>query len=194
VEGQRPGAVQLKFLGSALLFALALLGQSLPSPSQQWVIGEIVYRVTVIPDGSVGARIGLRIGDILAEPSSLPARLRQAPAEGVEIPLFRLEEGRYHREKIRAIFTAGEEKRLGVTGDLGFLVAAVEPGSLAARAKLRPGDFIPKINDTFVHSLEDLKLVDRAYAEGNQVAIYFTRWSPDTKSYENSVSRPKFEK
>jgi S1-C subfamily serine protease len=136
----------------------------------------------------------LRIGDVLAEPGSLPARLRQAPAEGVEIPLFRLEEGRYHRKKIRATFTAGEEKRLGVTGDLGFLVAAVKPGSLAARAELRPGDFIPKINDTFVHGLEDLKLVDQAYAEGKQVVIYFTRWSPETKSYENAVSRPRFEK
>ena len=194
MEGQRPGAVQLKFFSSALLFSTALLGQS-PSVNQtNWVTGEIAYRGTVIPDGSPGARIGLRIGDVLAEPGSLPARLRQAPAEGVEIPLFRLEEGRYRGEKIRTTFTAGEEKRLGVTGDLGLLVTSVESGSLAARAELRPGDFIPKINDTFVHSLEDLKLVDRAYAEGNQVAIYFTRWSPDTKSYENSVSRPKFEK
>jgi hypothetical protein len=194
VEGQRPGAVQLKFLGSALLFATALLGQSLSVNQTNWVTGEIAYRVTVVPDGSAGGRIGLRIGDVLAEPGSLPARLRQAPAEGVEIPLFRLEEGRYRREKIRATFTAGEEKRLGVTGDLGLLVTSVESGSLAARAKLRPGDFIPKINSTFVHSLEDLKLVDRAYAEGNQVVIYFTRWSPDTKSYENAVSRPRFEK
>jgi len=156
--------------------------------------GEIGYRVTVIPNGSAGGRIRLRIGDVLAPPGSLPARLRQAPAEGVEIPLFRLEEGRYRREKIRATFAAGDEKRLGVTGDLGFLVTSVEPGSLAARAELRPGDFIPKINDTFVHSLEDLKLVDQAYAEGKQVVINFTRWSPETKSYENAVSRPRFEK
>jgi membrane-associated protease RseP (regulator of RpoE activity) len=194
MEGERPGAFQLKFFGSTLLFAIALLGQSAPSPSQQWVIGEIAYRVTVIPDGSPGARIGLRIGDVLAEPGLLPGRLRQAPPEGVEIPLFRLEGGRYRREKIRVTFTAGEEKRLGLTGDLGFLVMTVEPGSLAARAELRPGDFIPKIDDTFVHSVNDLKLVDQAYTEGKPVAIYFTRWSLETKSYENGVSRPQFEK
>jgi hypothetical protein len=155
VEGEGPGAVQLKFFGSALLFATALLGQSPSANQTNWVTGEIAYRVTVIPDGSAGARIGLHFGDVLAEPGLLPGRMRQAPAEGVEIPFFRLEEGRYRREKIRVTFTAGEEKRLGLTGDLGLLVTAVEPGSEAARAELRPGDFIPKINDTFVHSLDD---------------------------------------
>jgi S1-C subfamily serine protease len=150
--------------------------------------------VTVVPDGSAGGRLGLRIGDVLAEPGSLPARMRQAPAEGVEIPLFRLEQGRYRRQKIRVTFTAGEEKRLGVTGDLGFLVTGVEPESLAPRAGLRPGDFIPKINDTFVHSVDDLKLVDQAHAEGKPVVIYITRWSAETKSYENAVSRPNFAK
>jgi hypothetical protein len=158
------------------------------------VSGEIVYRVTVVPDGSAGARIGLRIGDVLAEPGLLPPRLRQAPTEGVEIPLFRLEEGHYRRGKIRATFTAGEEKRLGVTGDLGFFVTSVEPGSLAARAELRRDDFIPKVDDTFVHSVDDLKLVDQAYAEGKTVAIYITRWSAETKSYENAESRPNFAK
>jgi S1-C subfamily serine protease len=184
----------LKFFVSAILLAIALLGQSPSANQTNWVTGEIAYRVTVIPDGSPGARIGLRIGDVLAEPGLLPARLRQAPAEGVEIPLFRLQEGRYHREKIRATFVAGEEKRLGLTGDFGLLVTSVEPGSLAAQADLRPGDFIPKINETFVHSLDDLKLVDQAYAEGKPVAIYFTRWAAETKSYENAVSRPKFDK
>ena len=156
--------------------------------------GEIAYRVTVVPDGSAGGRMGLRIGDVLAEPGLLPGRLRQAPVEGVEIPLFRLQEGRYHREKIRAAFAAGEDKRLGLTGDFGFLVTAVEPGSLAARAGLQPGDFIPKINETFVHSVDDLKLVDQARYEGKPVVIYITRWSAETKSYETVASRPKFEK
>lgn len=130
----------------------------------------------------------------MAEPDPLPARLREAPAEGVEIPIFRLEEGRYRRTKIRVNFRAGEEKRLGVTGDLGFLVAAVEPGSLGARAELRPDDFIPKINETFVHSVEDLKLVDQAHADGTEVLIHFTRWLPETNSFQNDVSRHKFQK
>jgi S1-C subfamily serine protease len=170
------------------------VGQS-PSASQgHWVIGEIAYRVTVIPDGSAAARIGLRVGDVLAEPTAVPARLRESSAEGVQIPLFRLQDDRYRRTKIRVTFTAGEEKRLGVTGDLGFLVTAVGPGSLGARTELRSGDFIPKINETFVHSLEDLKLVDQAYAKGAPVSIHYTRWRPETNSFQDAIARPRFQK
>ena len=169
----------------ALVFATALLGQV------DWVSGEIGYRVTVIPEGSAGARTGLRIGDVLAEPGPLPARLREAPAEGVEIPLFRLEEGKYRRTKIRVRFQAGEEKRLGITGDLGFLVTAVSPSSLAARAEFQPGDFIPQIDGTFVHSVNDLKLVDKARADGSEVSIHVTRWSPEKRSFENTITRPR---
>ncbi len=175
-----------------MVFAATLAGQSLST--DQWVSGEIGYRVTVIPDGSAGARIGLRVGDVLAEPGPLPARLRAAPAEGVEIPMYRMEDGKYVRTKIRVTFAAGEEKRLGTTGDFGFLITAVEPGSLGARAELLPGDFIPKIDETFVHSAEDLKLVNRAYDEGSQVLIHFTRWVPEKKSFVNAVSRRRFRK
>jgi hypothetical protein len=176
-----------------LVVAAGLFGQSSSSSQEPWVSGEIVYRVTVVPAGSVGARIALRVGDILAEPGPLPARLREAQAEGVEIPLFRLEESRYRRKTIRVAFKPGEEKRLGITGDLGFLVEAVEPGSLAARAELRTGDFIPKINDAFVHSLEDLKLVDQAYVKRTQVFIHVTRWLTETKAFQDSESRLDFQ-
>jgi S1-C subfamily serine protease len=169
-----------------------LLGQSLST--DQWVSGEIGYRVTVIPEGSAAARVGLRVGDILAEPGPLPARLREAPAEGVEIPLYRLEDGKYVRTKIKVAFAAGQERRLGTTGDFGFLVTGVEPGSLGARAELVPGDFIPKIDDTFVHSVEDLKLVNRAYDEGAQVLIHFTRWAPEKKAFVDAISRRRFQK
>jgi S1-C subfamily serine protease len=177
-----------------LALAAALLGQSGSLSQAQWVSGEIGYRVTVIPDGSAAARTGLRIGDILAEPGLLPARLREAPADGVDIPLFRLENGKYQRTKMRVGFTAGEEKRLGTIGDFGFLVAAVEPGSLGERAELQPGDFIPKINDTFVHSVDDLKLVNKAYDDGTQVFIHFTRWVPEKNSFVNAISRRTFRK
>ena len=96
--------------------------------------------------------------------------------------------------KIRVAFMPGEEKRLGITGDLGFLVAAIEPGLLGARAELHPDDFIPKINETFVHGMEDLKLIDQAYADGTQVLIQFTRWSPEKNSFQTAVSRRKFQK
>ena len=178
----------------ALLFATALLGQSPSAGQGHWVTGEIAYRVTIVPDGSAAARIGLRIGDVLAEPAALPSLLRESPSEGVQIPLFRLEEGRYRRTKLKVTFRTGEEKRLGVTGDLGFLVTAVEPGSLGARADLRSGDFIPKINETFVHSVEDLKLVDQAYAEEALVTIYYTRWLLQANSFQDAVARLRFKK
>jgi S1-C subfamily serine protease len=177
-----------------LVIAAALIGQSSSLGTAPWVSGEIAYRVTVVPQGSVAARIGLRTGDVLAEPGPLPARLREAPAGGVEIPLFRLNDGKYQRTKIKVTFTAGEEKRLGTTGDLGFLVTAVEPGSLGARSELLPGDFIPQINDTFVHSVDDLKLVNEAYDEGTQVLIHVTRWLPEKNSFQNFISRRKFRK
>jgi S1-C subfamily serine protease len=163
---------------STLLLATGLFAQS-STP------GEIAYRVTIVPPHSAAAHNGLRIGDILAEPGPLPARLRAAPADGVEISLFRLNEGRYQRTKIRITFKSGEEQRLGVTGDFGFLIASVDPGSLAARVGLRPGDFIPKINETFVHSVDDLKLVDQAYAEKKPVVIHVTRWTPEKNSFQD---------
>ena len=179
----------MRMLVLTLVLAGALCGQA-----PTWASGEIGYRVTVIPDGSAAGRIGLRVGDILAEPGALPARLRDAPADGAEIPLFRLVDDKYQRTKIRATFAAGEEKRLGTTGDFGFLVASIAPGSLGARAELRPGDFIPKIDDTFVHRVEDLKLVDQAYDQGTQVLIHFIRWLPETKTFQTAISRRSFQK
>lgn len=170
------------------------MAQTPPARQSQWVSGVIVYRVAVVPDGSVGARIGLRSGDILADPGPLPTRLRESPETGVDIPLFRLVDGKYSPTRINVVFLASEERRLGATGDLGFLVTAVEPGSLAARAELRPGDFIPKINETFVHQLEDLKLVDEAYANGTQVLIHVTRWIPENSAFQKLISRRRFQR
>ena len=46
---------------------------------------------------------------------------------------------------------------------------------------MKAGDFIPKINDTFVHSVAELKLVDAAYAKNEPVPISFVRWLPATQ-------------
>ncbi|MBI4908544.1 MAG: hypothetical protein HY820_33300 [Acidobacteria bacterium] len=172
-----------------------LLCASTLAMGQSWVEGEIGYRVTVIPEGSVASRIGLRVGDVLAEPGVLPRRLREAAAEGAEIPLFRFDgAGAYKREALRVAFATGEERRLGTTGDLGFLITGVKAGSLAARAELKTWDFLPKIDETFVHSVEDLKLVDAAYEKGAQVHIHFTRWFGEHGGFKNAVSRRRFVK
>ena len=178
---------------------LALLIGMLVSSSvaaQTWIDGEMGYRITVVPEASPGARHGLRPGDILAEPQPLPRRLVESGPEGVEILLYRLDKAKpsYDKGRIRITFLAGEEKRLGLTGDLGFLVTAVRPGSLGARAELKPGDFIPKINETFVHGADDLKLVEDAYEKGEQVLISFIRWSVEADDFKNGVSRRRFVK
>ena len=72
-----------------------------------------------------------------------------------------------------------------MTGDLGFLVTDIEPASLAARAKLRVGDFLPQINDTFVHQLKDLAL-----GEGRDAQIHVTRWHAGKRIFEKLIARP----
>src|SRR5262245_47902965 len=144
----------------ALLIAFLLLPAA-TARAQTWVEGEMGYRISVVPEGSPGARHGLAVGDILAEPQPLPAWLAESGPDGVEIPMFRRvpSSGTYVKRTIRITFREGEEKRLGLTGDIGFLVSAVKPGSLGARAELLAGDFIDKIDETFVHSTNDLTLV-----------------------------------
>ncbi len=181
---------------SAALAVLIGLLVSSSVAAQTWIEGEMGYRITVVPEASPGARHGLRPGDILAEPQPLPRRLADSGPDGVAIPLYRLDRTKtsYKKDSIKIAFLAGEEKRLGLTGDLGFLVTAVRPGSLGARAELKPGDFIPKIDETFVHSVNDLKLVDDAYEKGAQVLIAFIRWSVEADDFKNGVSRRRFVK
>ena len=178
----------------ALVFALLAAAPTVVSTS--WVDGEMGYRVTVAPADSAAARHGLHLGDILAEPQPLPQRLADAGPGGVEIPLYRLDttKGIYQATRLNIVFRDDEEHRLGTTGDLGFLVTAGKRGTLGARAELKPGDFIPRIDDTFVHGVDDLKLVDVAYDKGEQVLIHFTRWVPESASFTNAVSRRTFAK
>jgi hypothetical protein len=159
--------------------------------STSWVDGEMGYRVTIAPKGSAAARHGLALGDILAEPQPLPARLRESGPGGVEIPIYRLNRSTavYEPATLKITFLPGEEHRLGTTGDLGFLVTAVRPGTLGARAELKAGDFIPKIDETFVHDAADLKLVDAAHEKGAPVVIHFTRWYPASASFRDADSR-----
>jgi len=184
------------------LISVALLLCVIPLPpsplfaqTSSWVDGEMGYRISIVPPESAAARHGLKVGDILAEPAPLPDRLADAGPSGVAIPVYRLDDkGRYQRAMLRIVFRGGEEHRLGTTGDLGFLVTAVKPGSLGARAELKAGDFIPKIDDTFVHSVADLKRVDNAAASGDEVVIRFIRWLPASKQFEDRLTTRRFPK
>ena len=167
-----------------------------PAGAQTWILGEMGYRVSVVPEGSPAARAGLHVGDVLAEPGPLVGRLREAPTEGVDIPVFRFDKSNasYAKTTQRVTFTATEEKRLGTTGDLGFIVTGATPGSLGARAELKTGDFITQIDDTFVHDVKDLSLVDIAYEKNQQVLINFVRWIADAGDFKKAVSRRRFVK
>ena len=74
----------------------------------------------------------------------------------------------------------------------GCSAAAPSSYSNEAAGQLKPGDFIPKINDTFVHSVGDLTLVDAAYEKDEQVFIQFTRWYPDSSEFKTLISRRRF--
>lgn len=50
-------------------------------------------------------------------------------------------------------------KRFGHEGDMGVLVVDVEPGSLAERAGVRPGNLIKEVNRERVHNLQEYQAV-----------------------------------
>ena len=186
----------LRLFGVPTLVVSAFFVLAPSVDAQTWIDGEMGYRVTVVPSASPAARAGLRLGDMLAEPVALVSRLRDAGSDGVAIPLYRLDTttAAYTRTTLKIVFMLGEEKRLGTTGDLGFVVTGVKPGSLGARAELKVGDFIPKIDETFVHDVKDLRRVDDAYEKGEQVMIQFIRWFPDSADFKTLVSRRRFVK
>ena len=179
----------LPFVATAALVASPVFGQS-------WIEGEMGYRVSVVPEGSPAARSGLKTGDILAEPAALLQRLRDAGRGGAEIPIYRLDTKTavYRRGSLTVVFQDADERRIDAIGDLGFLVTGTKPRSLGERAELKAGDFIPKINETLVHSVDDLTLVDDAYDKNDQVFITFIRWFPQTAEFKTLVSRRRFVK
>jgi Trypsin-like serine proteases, typically periplasmic, contain C-terminal PDZ domain len=60
-------------------------------------------------------------------------------------------------------------------GTQGALVAAVEPGSPAEQAGLRPGDRITKVNDTDVSDADTVTGMIRGFKPGDQVTLSYVR-------------------
>jgi hypothetical protein len=75
-----------------------------------------------------------------------------------------------------------EPKRLGTTGDFGFLIAALTEEW--KREGLRVHDFVPKIGDTFVHDAADMKLI----SDAAQKRIEVIRWGGP--GFEKLILRP----
>ena len=76
-----------------------------------------------------------------AETPALPKPILSAPAGTPEIPRD------YAGMKLKSVETLGEQSAAGLAKKEGVLVLSVEPGSLAARAGLLPGDVILSIVD-----------------------------------------------
>ena len=152
-----------------------LLAASLSA--QTWAKGEIGFRLTIIPAGCPAERAGLRIGDILAEPAGVRTVLN---GSGI-LPVYRFDSAKaaYAKQDVRISFEGGEERRLGVTGDLGFLINALSPETPSG---LLIHDFLPKIDDRFVHEIPDLTLPkDRA------AAIHVTRWDKQKRDFVKAI-------
>lgn len=160
--------------------------------AQSWVKGQIGFRLNTVPKDCPAERAGLKIGDILAEPEGVRAAIQSK----TPLPVFRFDPAKavYVREDITIAFRAAEERKLGISGDLGFLVTGIEPNSLAARAKLRVHDFLPQVDGSSVHDPNDLSLVDRAFAEGTDVNIHVIRWVPEKSAFEKSIIPQTYKK
>ena len=158
--------------------------------AQSWVKGQIGFRLNTVPKDCPAERAGLKIGDILADSEGVRAAIQSK----TPLPVFRFDPVKavYVREDVTIAFRAAEERKLGVIGDLGFLVTGIEPNSLAARAKLRVHDFLPQVDGSLIHDLKDLSLVDRAFAEGIEVNIHVLRWLPEKNVFERSIISQKY--
>lgn len=163
------------------VWTLALLAAA-SLEAQSWVKGEIGFRLTIVPADSPAARAGLKIADILPEPNNVRPILQSTG----DLPVYRFNAttGKYTREQLKITFKDGEEKRLGVTGDLGFLVIGIPYHSIAQWAHLEVFDFLPQIDDRFVHELKDMVLV-----EGTEVRIYITRWSSTRREFGKLIEK-----
>lgn len=153
---------------------LLILLLACTAQAQTWANGEIGFRLSIIPSGSPADRAGLKIGDILANPPGVRAVLQSTG----ELPVYRLN-GTYRKTTVKVSFKDGEERRLGVTGDLGFLITALTSETPPG---LRAGDFLPKIDDHFVHEIPDLTL-----PKDRDSAIHVTRWDATKRAFEKSI-------
>ena len=169
---------------------VCLLASSLPA--QTWVKGQIGFRLNTVPKDCPAERAGLKIGDILADPEGVRAAIKNK----TPLPVFRFDPAKaaYNREEIALAFRPAEERKLGVIGDLGFLVTSIEPKSLGARAKLRVDDFLPQLDGSFVHDVQDLALVGRAFADGIEVNIHVWRWQPEKGAFVKSIIVQNYKK
>lgn len=141
--------------------------------------GSIGFRLTTIPDGSAAQRAGMKVGDVLVEREAIAGRLKAADESGAKLPVYRYDVGSgvYRLETAVVKYAAGEERRLGVRGDLGFLFLSVKGSSNAERAGIRVSDFVEKINDTFVHADADLAGLEKLGSE--ELVIHISRWDKE---------------
>ncbi|MCX6592117.1 MAG: hypothetical protein NTZ56_11370 [Acidobacteria bacterium] len=142
-------------------------------------------RINLVAPDSLAAAAGLRVGDILVENDVL-SKIRRAPADGADVKVLRLNEasGQYQPASVRVKPVSGQPVRLGIMYDLGFAVRSVEAGSLAARARIQASDFLPKIDETFVHDVETLDLISSAAANGRDVTVNIIRWLIAEKRFD----------
>jgi len=158
--------------------------------AQSWVTGQIAFRLTTVPKECPAERAGLKVGDILIDAAGVSAAIKAK----TPLPVFRFDPAKaaYLREELELKFRAGEERKLGVVGDFGFLVTGVEPHSLAARAKLHPHDFLPQIDGAIARELEVLSLVDRAHVEGIDVNLHVIRWNAEKSVFDRFIVAQKY--
>jgi membrane-associated protease RseP (regulator of RpoE activity) len=90
--------------------------------------------------------------------------------------------------QVPQVFSQYPEKpksRLGVKGEMGFIIAAIEPGSAIEQAGLKPGDIITNTSlSGQITSAEQLQKDVATSVPGAPIEITYRRFNPVTRSFD----------
>jgi S1-C subfamily serine protease len=144
-----------------------LAGGDFPAPYLLGVVGRYTPQgmlVGVVGRGTAAAKVGIQPGDLLARVNGQLITDQKALYQalynsGGAADLLVVKGGTGRQVRLQTFLRV---YRLGALGDFtpqGLLVRLVAPGTPAAKAGLRPGDVIARINDRFLRNQDDFLAV-----------------------------------
>lgn len=149
--------------------------------------GQIMMQTDtpINPGNSGGALVDMK-GNLIAVPNAILSRTGASHGVGFAIPsamirpLLIAAKGNgkviYPWDGIKVKqMTTEEAESFGLAKPTGVLVASIHPQSPAAKAGLKPGDIVIKINDNPLQSVEDYQVVLQSTDTGSQTELLILR-------------------